>query len=354
MIRVLLAEDSATCRALLTAALETDPQLRIVGQAHDGAAAVSMTDNLRPQVVVMDANMPVMDGFEATRQIMLRTPTPIVIVSASVDTEAVASSMRALQAGALTLLPKPVSPAAEDFDEITRQFVGTVRAMADVKVVRRFQSNHSITPARATNGNGHGRELVMRARPRVRVIGIAASTGGPAALHRVLSDMPASLSVPVLVVQHIARGFVQGLASWLSAVTPFSVQVAEHGDTPLPGRVYIAPDDRHLAIAHGGAIDLTRTAAVGGFVPSASVLFASLAQSHGASTLGLIMTGMGQDGVDGLRELHRTGATVLAQDEETSVVFGMPGAAVDAGVTDAVLPLPTIGARLAQLVRAEG
>jgi two-component system chemotaxis response regulator CheB len=352
MIRVLLAEDSATCRALLTAALETDPQLRIVGQAHDGAAAVSMTDRLRPQVVVMDANMPVMDGFEATRQIMLRTPTPIVIVSASVDTEAVASSMRALQAGALTLLPKPVSPAAEEFDEITRQFVGTVRAMADVKVVRRFQSNHSLTPARSPNGNGH--ELSKRARPRVRVIGIAASTGGPAALQRVLSDMPASLSVPVLVVQHIARGFVHGLASWLSAVTPFSVKVAEHGETPLPGRVYIAPDDHHLAITHGGTVDLTRTAAVGGFVPSASVLFASLAESHGASTLGLIMTGMGQDGVDGLRELHRTGATVLAQDEETSVVFGMPGAAVDAGVTDAVLPLPTIGARLAQLVRAEG
>jgi two-component system chemotaxis response regulator CheB len=274
-------------------------------------------------------------------------------VSASVDTESVASSMRALQAGALTLLSKPVSPAADDFEEITRQFVGTVRAMADVKVVRRYRSGQTLPPPPRRASNGALRELHGRPRPRIRVIGIAASTGGPAALQRVLSDMPPELPVPVLVVQHIAHGFVHGLASWLSAVTPFQVTVAEHGEIPQPGRVYVAPDDRHLAMTHAGTIDLSRTAAIGGFVPSGTVLFASLAESHGASALGLIMTGMGQDGVDGLRNLHRTGAMVLAQDEESSVVFGMPGATVDAGLADAVVPLSAIGSRLFQLVRVE-
>jgi two-component system chemotaxis response regulator CheB len=347
MIRVVLAEDSDTCRALLSAVLEREPQLHIVGQASDGEAAVALTERLRPNVVVMDANMPVMDGFAATRHIMLRCPTPIVIVSAVLDTAAVNSSMRALQAGALTLLPKPMSPAADGFDQLAAQFASTVRAMADVKVVRRFNPHHMSSspppvPLAAAWDN----------RTRIRAIGIGASTGGPAALQRVLSDMPAALPVPVLVVQHIANGFVEGLASWLEAVTPFKVKVAEHGELLQPGCVYLAPDDRHLAVTRAGCVELLRTAAVGGFRPSATVLFASLSETYGAGALGVILTGMGQDGMEGLRELHRAGATVIAQDEATSVVFGMPAAAVEAGLAHSVLPLPQIGSRVFLLLRA--
>jgi len=349
MIRVVLAEDSDTCRALLTAVLESDSQLRIVGQAHDGEAALNLTEQLRPDVVVMDAHMPVMDGFAATRNIMLRCPTPIVIVSASMNVAHVAASMRALAAGALTLLPKPVSPNAPGFDELAQQFVRTVRAMADVKVVRRFHH-----PAPATPVPTRITPMLPQAdtRPRPRVVGIGASTGGPAALQRVLSDMPTKVPVPIVVVQHIARGFVEGLAGWLDAVTPHTVRVAAHGEQIQPGVVYLAPDDHQLWITRRGTVDLSRRAAVGGFLPSVNVLFTSLAESYSSSALGVIMTGMGQDGIDGLRDLRAAGALVVAQDEETSVVFGMPAAAISAGVVDAVLPLPMIGPRLYQLVRA--
>lgn len=349
MIRVVLAEDSDTCRALLTAVLESDSQLRIVGQAHDGEAALTLTDQLRPDVVVMDAFMPVMDGFAATRNIMLRCPTPIVIVSASLNVAHVAASMRALAAGALTLLPKPVSPTAPGFEELAQSFVRTVRAMADVKVVRRF--NHRPLAGAAAVPTLAPAPPQVDGRTRPRVIGIGASTGGPAALQRVLSDMHSEVPVPIAVVQHIARGFVDGLAGWLDNVTPHKVRVATHGEQLQPGTVYLAPDDHQLWITRRGTVDLSRRAAVGGFLPSASVLFSSLAESYGASALGVIMTGMGQDGVDGLRELRATGAQVLAQDEETSVVFGMPAAAIAAGLVDAVLPLPMIGPRLFQLAR---
>ncbi|HTU60147.1 MAG TPA: chemotaxis protein CheB, partial [Polyangiales bacterium] len=297
----MLAEDSSTCRALLTAVLESDSQLRIVGQAHDGEAALNLTEQLRPDVVVMDAHMPVMDGFAATRNIMLRCPTPIVIVSASMNVAHVAASMRALAAGALTLLPKPVSPSAPGFDELAQQFVRTVRAMADVKVVRRFHHAPPTTPIAPliTPVLPHA-----DARPRPRVVGIGASTGGPAALQRVLTDMPSQVPVPIVVVQHIARGFVDGLAGWLDAVTPHKVRVATHGELIQAGSVYLAPDDQQLWITRRGTVDLSRRTAVGGFLPSVNVLFSSLGESYGASALGVIMTGMGQDGIEGLRDLR--------------------------------------------------
>lgn len=354
MIRVVLAEDSDTCRALLTAVLESDDQLRIVGQAYDGEAAVTLVERLRPDVVVMDAHMPVMDGFAATRNIMLRCPTPIVIVSASINVAQVAASMRALAAGALTLLPKPGSPASPGFDELSQQFVRTVRAMADVKVVRRYHHSSPPPPSRSSPPQRTSVPVPMGlSRPRPRVIGIGASTGGPAALQRVFSDIPASIPVPILVVQHIARGFVAGLADWLNAVTPLRVRVATHGETLQPGTVYIAPDDCQLAVTRRSTVDLSNRTAVGGFLPSCNVLFSSLGESFGAAALGVIMTGMGQDGLEGLRELRDAGALVLAQDEETSVVFGMPAVAISAGLAHGVLPLHMIGPRLFQLVRAD-
>jgi len=334
---------------LLTAVLESDSQLRIVGQAHDGEAALTLTEQLRPDVVVMDAHMPVMDGFASTRNIMLRCPTPIVIVSASMNVAHVAASMRALAAGALTLLPKPVSPSDPGFEELAQQFVRTVRAMADVKVVRRF---HHPVAATLTSPLIASNLSQADGRPRPRVVGIGASTGGPAALQRVLSAMPSKVPVPIVVVQHIARGFVDGLAGWLDAVTPHNVRVAAHGDHISAGTVYLAPDDHQLWITRRGTVDLSRRVPVGGFLPAVNVLFSSLAESYGASALGVIMTGMGQDGIEGLRDLRATGALVLAQDEETSVVFGMPAAAISAGLVDVVLPLPMIGPRLFQLVRA--
>ncbi|HKU43767.1 MAG TPA: response regulator, partial [Polyangiales bacterium] len=209
MIRVLVAEDSATCLSLLKEIIGSDPQLQLIGTASHGGEAVSMTKQLRPDVVLMDIHMPVMDGFEATRQIMTEAPTPIVIVSGSVDVRQVAVSMHALRLGALALLPKPSLIGITDFEEMARQFTASVRAMAGVRVVRRWSPTQR-TPVPMPSPVP-SRSATRTAAPSL--IAIAASTGGPGALYRIFSELPGDLPVPILVVQHIAHGVIDGLAA---------------------------------------------------------------------------------------------------------------------------------------------
>jgi two-component system chemotaxis response regulator CheB len=343
MIRVLIAEDSATCLGLLTEIIESDSRLSLVATAIHGGEAVHKTKELRPDVVLMDIHMPVMDGFEATRLIMSETPTPIVIVSGSVDVKHVAISMHALRLGALALLPKPSLVGDGDFDEMARQFTSSICAMAGVRVVRRWSATPQARtptlppPPRATN------------RP-VELIAIAASTGGPGALYRILSELPRDLPVPILVVQHIAHGFIDGLAVWLGGASKLCVKVATPNERLQPGTVYLAPDDRHLGLHDRQTLDISHAAPIAGFRPSGTFLFQSVARHWGKDALALVLTGMGEDGLPGLRAMYDAGAQVLAQDEETSVVFGMPGADVTAGVTDVVLPLDLIASRLLRLV----
>ncbi|HVY63116.1 MAG TPA: chemotaxis-specific protein-glutamate methyltransferase CheB [Planctomycetota bacterium] len=344
-IRVLVADDSPTVRQLLAAIIAGEPGLQVVGEAANGVQAVERTRALRPDVVTMDIHMPVMDGFEATRQIMNEAPTPIVVVSGTVDANEVQVSLDAIRAGALTVLGKPASPVAPDFEERARALIRTVRLMAQVKVVRRWPDR-----AGGARGGGLARDHPMPVGRRVQAIAVATSTGGPAALNRILADLPAPFPAPILVVQHIARGFVDGLARWLATSTRLRVKVAEDGESPEPGTVYLAPDGRHLGLSEG-RVALSEGAAIDGFRPSGTWLFRSVAASHGANAAGVILTGMGYDGVEGLADLRRRGGYVIAQDERTSVVFGMPGAAVGAGVVDDTLPLGSIAPRLIELVQ---
>lgn len=339
MIRVLVAEDSPTVRALLVAVLAADPEIRIAGEARDGVEAVELAKRLRPDAIVMDVHMPRLDGFEATKAIMAEAPAPIVIVSSSVNVRDVETSMRALRAGALTILAKPPGPDAPGFEEEGRRFVETVKAMADVKVVR-----HRVRAAAPPSGPRGA------AAAPARVVAIAASTGGPAALARVLADLPPDFPAPVLVVQHISPGFVDGLASWLHAEGPLRVKVAEDGEPLAPHTVYLAPDGRHLGTDNGSRIALAAGPPLRGYRPSASRLFESVARAFGPASLALVLTGMGDDGVEGLAEVRRAGGRVVAQDRATSVVFGMPGAAAEAGLADLVIPLPAIGSTLLEAV----
>lgn len=341
MIRVLIAEDSVTVRELLVAILSADPEIEIAGTAKNGREAIEMTRHLRPDVVTMDVNMPEVDGFEATKQIMIETPTPIVIISASVDVRDVTISMNALRAGALALLPKPLGANVPDFQEITRHLTSTVKAMAGVKVVRHSPANHL---ARAANIPPVG---------LARVIAIAASTGGPAALARILADLPAQFPLPILVVQHISSGFVNGLASWLNTVCPLNVKVAKDGERVAGSTVYLAGDDTHLGIGGDFKIRLGKTGPVGGFRPSATYLFESVAAAYGSSMVALVLTGMGQDGVKGLNAVRSGGGRVLAQDEASCIVFGMPKEAIAQGFVDEVLPLSTIAQRLTEIAPLE-
>jgi two-component system chemotaxis response regulator CheB len=313
--------------------------------AKDGVEAVEMAKSLRPDLITMDIWMPKLDGFEATKQIMAEVPTPIVIVSAVVDRSGVEVSMQALRVGALAVARKPGNAAAPAFEEVSRQLIATVKAMAQVKVVRRWPDRPLLEPRAPASG--------LEARRQHRLIAIAASTGGPAALHRMLSELPANLPVPILVVQHIADGFVNGFATWLNGMSSLRVKVAEQGEPLAPKCVYVAPDDRHLGVSNRSAVMLSPTPPIGGFRPSATFLFDSAAKTFGPSVLAVILTGMGRDGVDGLTAVRAAGGTVLAQDEASSVVFGMPGAAVAAGLADSVLPLVAIAPRIAELVSAK-
>jgi len=344
MIRALVVEDSLTVQEFLVEVLSSDPQIKVVGTAKNGLEGIEMTKRLRPSIVVMDINMPKMDGLEATKRIMIEAPTPIVIVSGSMNVRDITVSMSALRAGALALLEKPIGIAADNFDESARHLVATVKAMAGVKVIRHWA---------ATAPQSHLPLPVVPRRPgQIRVIAAAASTGGPAALARFLSDLPASFSVPIVIVQHIAQGFVSGFASWLSTVCPLRVKIAADGEPLLPSTVYLAGEGGHTGVSGESRIVLDSGPPIGGFRPSANHLFASTGKAFGPSAVALMLTGMGHDGVDGLRALRADGGQVLAQDESSSIIFGMPGATIAAGLANWVLPLPSIGPHLVQMVNS--
>lgn len=335
-IRVLVAEDSPTARALLVEILRSDPDLEVIGEAVNGIEAVEMTMRLRPDVITMDVRMPLMDGLQATKEIMAETPTPIVIITASFERRDVEISMQALGSGALSVLPKPAGPGSPGFPEECRRLTTTVKAMAGVKVVRRWRE-------RPPAGQ---RPAGSIARPRV--VAVAASTGGPAALQQLLTALPVDFPVPMLVTQHIAPGFVSGLASWLDAVSRLKVSVAEEGEPLRANHVYLAPDGRDLGVSDRETVSLAAPTTRNG--PSATSLFESVARVYGNSALAVILTGMGKDGLAGLTSIKRAGGRVIAQDEETSVVFGMPAAAIDAGLADLVLPISFIAPMLVDLI----
>jgi two-component system chemotaxis response regulator CheB len=358
-IRVVVVDDSPTVRELLVSLLQNAPDIQVVGVAADGEEAVRLTKRLRPDVVTMDVFMPNMDGLEATRRIMRQAPTPIVVVTATLKRHDVDLAFESLKSGALTAVCKPSLSDTASCDQI----VQTVRLMADVPVVHRWgrYEGPSLTlketsPATAkTVPSPQARRKSplpsTKVRRRVEIIGIASSTGGPAALVKVLGKLPASYPAPILVVQHVTRGFTDGLAQWLDGETPLRVRVAAHGDALAPGHVLVAPDDHHMQVNQRGNVKLSQEPPYKGLRPSANFLFNSLAYTHGSKALGIVLTGMGDDGAEGMTALHQAGGLTIAQDEESCIVYGMPREAVARKAVDLVLPLDQISTVLEQQTR---
>jgi len=325
--RVGVAEDSAVTRELLVQVLGQDSNVDVVGAARDGEEATRLTERLRPDIVLMDIHMPRLNGYEATSWIMQNVPTPIVMITAHALDETTLA-LEALRVGALTLLPQPPGPSHPEHAAAVDELVETVRLMADVKVVRR----------RARPSEPHPRPAPSVAiERRVRIVAMGASTGGPQALATILRDLPRDVGVPIVVVQHIAPHFVEGLATWLSAQTGLRVTVGADGDAVLPGTVYFAPDHAQMGITRAGRIHLSSDGSKNGPCPSISHLFNSVSESYGGAAVGVLLSGMGADGADGLLRLRRAGALTIAQHEETCVVFGMPREAIRLGAAAHVL-----------------
>jgi two-component system chemotaxis response regulator CheB len=337
-----VADDSATVREYLVYLLGEDPALEVVGTARDGHEAVEQAERLRPDVIVMDVHMPRMNGFDATRTIMERVPTPIVIVSASMSRDEVATTFEALKAGALTVVEKPGGLDHPTHAESARRLVETVNLMAEVKVVRRWpRHERPVSPS------------LVAARPdrKTRLVAIGASTGGPQVVAEILASLPADLAVPVLVVQHIAPGFTEGLVEWLDQATRLKVTLAEPGELVRPGTVYLPRDGVQMGVAKDGRIRLMNDLTEEGFSPSASYLFRSVADAYGRSAVGILLTGMGRDGAAGLKRLREAGGVTIAQDEASSVIFGMPAEAIRLGAAEHVLAPEQIARMIRSLVK---
>ena len=346
-LRVLVADDSPSARGLIRGILEADPDVEVVGQATDGLEAVTLAGRLAPDVITMDVDMPGLDGLEATRRIMASAPRPIVLVSGAFP-PGVDNSFRALEAGAVTLLGKPPAPGTPDFAREAAELVATVKLMAGVKLVRRnARRPAAAAPAPPPPPPEHG-DAPLEA------VAIAASTGGPPAVATVLRALPAGWAVPVLVVQHIGAGFDTGLVRYLADCTPLPVFLAEDRRPLAGGGVHVCPAERHLAVSAGRRLRVTAAEPIEGYRPSANHLFRTVAGVYGAGAAAVVLTGMGRDGAEGLLAVRRAGGLAIAQDQATSIVYGMPRQAVLRGAAEAVLPLEAIGPALVARRRSAG
>ena len=341
LTRVLIAEDSPVMAELLTAILQSEPGIQVVGIAENGIDAVRLAKELKPDIITMDVHMPEMDGYQATRQIMQEAPRPIVIVSNSVAKHERDVTFNALQMGALSVLNKPTM---HDQSEIHKALIRQIKLMSEVKVVRRWVSKEIVSSTVAPLPVANTRRGLES-----QIVAIASSTGGPAALATILSGLPADFPAPILIVQHITIGFGQGLATWLDKQTSLTVQVAQHGDKPIQGQVLLAPDHCHMKINNLKRISLFEPTPQEAVCPAADHLFHSLAQIYGNSAIGILLTGMGQDGADGLKAMHAAGAFTIAQNEETCVVFGMPKTAIRLGAVQQIQPISNIAPALLDL-----
>ncbi len=341
-IRVVVIDDSLVAREMLCQILGSDPDIEVVGTARDGQAGAEMVASLRPDLVTMDIHMPKQDGLEATERIMAFTPTPILVVSSSVHGEGIGRAFDALEAGALEVLKKPEPADSADLDRIGRDLIRKVKMLANVKVITHVRG-------RRPRGCGPVGPAVEPPVDGYSVVAIGSSTGGPSALSKVLSALPAALPVPVVVAQHIAEGFVPGLVNWLDGLCEVRVTMAQSGEQLRGGTVYVSPTGGNLVV-HGTELRVAPPAAGQLYIPSADTLFTSVAGSYGRHSVGVILTGMGNDGAGGLKAMKDAGAMTIAQDEKSSVVFGMPKAAIEAGAVRQVLPLDGIGAVVRELV----
>ncbi|MFZ4571334.1 MAG: chemotaxis-specific protein-glutamate methyltransferase CheB [Bacteroidales bacterium] len=346
MIRVLIVDDSKVIRDFLAYILVSDPEIRIAGTAGSGEEAIARTIELKPDVITMDINMPGIDGVETTRRIMESMATPIVIVSGSEKIDDRSYVFRLMEAGALAVVRRPPDIKHAGHRQARAELLQAVKLMSEVKVVRLIRRK----PPEAVIGIT-GSMKSATPHKKIYLIAIGASTGGPASLQKILSALPKDLNVPVVIVQHITKGFVKGLQEWLSGTSSVPVKIAAQGERLQNGIAYFAPDDFHLGVSRDLNASLFSGPPENGLIPAVDYLFRSVAENFGANALGILLTGMGRDGAQGMKTMKEAGAVTIAQDQESSIVYGMPGEAVKLGAVSYILPPDEIAVLIGKLLR---
>jgi len=350
-IRVLVVDDSAFMCKVLQEIINADPQLEVVGQGRDGRDGVALAESLRPDVITMDINMPHVDGLQATEMIMSQHPRPIVIVS-SESREGAASTLKALELGAIDFVPKPSSGIDLDMKSVREELTRKLKLAAKVRVVRTATrsklaaSQSSGSPANSTASAA----AIAQNGGKFPMVAIAASTGGPAAVTRVVAGLPKDLGAAVFLVLHMPPTFTKQFTVQLAEVSALPVKEAELNETPQPGTIYLCPGSHHLRLSLGGKISLDDGPRIDGYRPCADVAFETIAAYTRALTIGVVMTGMGNDAAKGAKAVKAAGGYVIAQDEATSMIFGMPAEAIQAGAVDEVVALDSISASIEKRV----
>ncbi|MBI9112861.1 chemotaxis-specific protein-glutamate methyltransferase CheB [Maridesulfovibrio ferrireducens] len=347
MIKILIVDDSISVRQFFTEFFSREPDFEVVGCAEDGESALRMVRKLKPDVVTMDVNLPDYDGFVVTRLIMEQNPVPIVIISAVYSASDAELGFKMLDTGALAFHNKP---AINDkfFNEKMAEIIMSVRLMSEVKVVRRrikLKKKDALSSPEGSDAFEYKRKNAA-----AKIVCIGASTGGPQAVKQVLLSLPNNFNVPVLIVQHISTGFLEGMVNWLSENTGHNVKIVAQNEILQAGVIYFAPEDHHIQISSKRRVSLSKGPAVNGICPTIAELFSSAAENLGDGVVGVLLTGMGRDGAEGLLDIRRKGGYTIAQDKETSIIFGMPGEAVKLGAAVSVLPLEKIGEDITRYV----
>lgn len=356
-VRVLIVDDSGFFRRRLTEMLGADARLEVVGAAANGAEAVEQVAKLRPDVVTMDIEMPVMDGITAVRRIMAAHPTPILMFS-SLTTDGAKATLDALDAGAVDYLPKKFEDISRDQDEAKRQLCERVYAVGNRRAARAPAARPTsglatATRPTATPATSAPRPAAMPAARRgsFKLVAIGTSTGGPVALQQVLTKLPAGFPLPLVLIQHMPGSFTPAFAQRLNQQCAIEVREARDGDELKPGLALLAPGGKQMVLEQRGSrtqIRITESEPGQNYKPSVDVTFSSAAKAFPGQVLAVVLTGMGADGREGARLLKQGGSSVWAQDEASCVVYGMPAAVAEAGLTDAVLPLSEIGTAISQ------
>ena len=352
-IKVLIVDDSALVRTVLGRIFADSGDVEVVGSAASGQEALTLIDKTDPAVVCTDLHMPGMDGLQLTQRIMAETPRPILVISNVVDDQHTDNVFALLSAGAVDVFPKPKSGATGEYVEAAKELVRKVRVLAGVRVLRKTPSVTAPAKRPADSPAPVPSMPVVSPTPATpkptSIVVVGASTGGPQAYRTIFSNLPADFPLPLLCVQHIGEGFLRGLIAWLNAESNLRVKIAEHGERAAAGTAYFAPDGRHLEVDSSCRLLTSVSKPLGGHRPSITHLFQSAAENFGGTAVGVLLTGMGRDGADGLLDISDAGGSTVAQDEASCIVFGMPQRAIELKAARRVVPLDQIATKLGQI-----